>query len=533
LKGMCVECEDQPACLTCNECQEDFCEVCFNAQHRKGKRKLHSFVAIPGATLSLTAPKPAQNGSAPRKTPVAEDDDENEELPDAVPVPLQSATGDYFLERSRYIPVRLALEERKYLRLLEAALNVSEYTDKVDILAYTGKAKRMFAQIKDICAILSGLLVASDYPAGQNLVRDKNFDENALFFQRIFEIGRRHKIMNPEKMRASYGKLVYLLQDSMIPDVHDMLQFDCVDPIHTVYRALDEGCALAVLKDEAIHVATREIIPESKSRREINAEIKQKERAIEYIANRYRNGTMGPDDIKQCLYSIGDNHAFLRQSRDACDKMILYLTNFFSPDRVEKGYDLTIVGGRGGARLTHDHAHQYHYVLQSLTLWREILHDMFKIWYLAETDLLESSNPYRLRDTGQGLNRIQSAPRVGSVMRQILVQTQQKLGNWVGSSVIHLGDHNVPNALMFIDKYTQVPRILNPIVLCLEKIGDIIKNPDLKKYIDSTFGGESRLRKIILTDFFRHAFDGSGADNFFDAGSCIDGRLTSAWNWCQ
>lgn len=24
----------------------------------------------------------------------------------------------------------------------------------------------------------------------------------------------------------------------------------------------------------------------------------------------------------------------------------------------------------------------------------------------------------------------------------------------------------------------------------------------------------------------------AGADNFFDAGSCIDGRLTSAWNWC-
>ena len=27
------------------------------------------------------------------------------------------------------------------------------------------------------------------------------------------------------------------------------------------------------------------------------------------------------------------------------------------------------------------------------------------------------------------------------------------------------------------------------------------------------------------------ANDGSGADNFLDAGSCIDGRLTSAWNW--
>lgn len=33
-----------------------------------------------------------------------------------------------------------------------------------------------------------------------------------------------------------------------------------------------------------------------------------------------------------------------------------------------------------------------------------------------------------------------------------------------------------------------------------------------------------------IADFFRFAFDGSGADNFYDAGSCIDGRLTSAWN---
>ena len=57
---------------------------------------------------------------------------------------------------------------------------------------------------------------------------------------------------------------------------------------------------------------------------------------------------------------------------------------------------------------------------------------------------------YRLRDTGQGLNRVQPAPKTSHMMHAILNRAQKSLGGWVGSSVIHMGDHNVPNALMFI-----------------------------------------------------------------------------------
>jgi len=123
-------------------------------------------------------------------------------------------------------------------------------------------------------------------------------------------------------------------------------------------------------------------------------------------------------------------------------------------------------------------------------LWREIAHDMFKLWYLADEDLLNETNRYKLVDTGQGLNRVQAAPRISKAMQGILYATQRKVGHWVGSSVIHLGDNNVPNALMFIDKYTQVARILNPIVLTLDQVTNMCKNPKTKSYIDKSFGGK-------------------------------------------
>ena len=102
-------------------------------------------------------------------------------------------------------------------------------------------------------------------------------------------------------------------------------------------------------------------------------------------------------------------------------------------------------------------------------------------------------------------------------MHQLLYQTQQRAGGWVGSSLIHLGDSNVPNALMFIDKYSQVEHILHPILGTLRALDELHKTGPTGKWIDLAFGGVQALRVTILQDFFRGAFDGSGADNFLDA----------------
>ena len=74
---------------------------------------------------------------------------------------------------------------------------------------------------------------------------------------------------------------------------------------------------------------------------------------------------------------------------------------------------------------------------------------------LPEEDLLSESVSYALQDTGQGHQRVQQAPLTYKSMQKILLRVQGKVNQWIGSNVIHLGDHNVPNALMFIDKYTQ------------------------------------------------------------------------------
>lgn len=476
-----------------------------------------------------------------------------------------------FIERAKFVPMRLTYDERRYLRLIDATMHVSHYTDHMDAQSgvKVNAARKLALQMKQLCAILTGMQVAHNYEEGQQLMQSRDFSTRSGFFQTVLEIGRRYKILNPERMRDSYGKLMYFLQDSKKPEVQELVEFDSVVRVRTVYDVLSKTPrGLELLEDPQLRTATMEIMPEGKTRTTIQREIRAKEAAIKGLAQKYcsvarrkkrqgaygysmrflrssyndsdsdedqKNGTdLTEDLVEQCIYSLGDHSTYLRFNREPCDRLIDFLREYF--DLSDPGlpeFSLAIEEGVNGARLSHPHQRQYTFVLQSLTLWREVLDNMFQLWHLAEEDLLDQERTYALTDTGQGLQRVQKSPRSVAAMQKILQRVQRKVGGWIGSSMVHLGDHNVPNSLMFIDKYIQVPRFLGPLVLTLDKIQPLAAStPGMQGYIE-TFGGPKKLQKLILADFFRHAFDGSGADNFFDAGSCIDGRLTSAWNWCS
>lgn len=138
---------------------------------------------------------------------------------------------------------------------------------------------------------------------------------------------------------------------------------------------LEQHDAVDLLRNDLITIATQEIYSEGRTRREIQKDIKAKERAIEALSSGYAKNGLSQEQIRQCLYSIGDNHAFLRVNRDPCDQMIAHLKQYFHPTQAkDQKSSLAIRSGKGGARLSHDHSKQYAYVLQSLTLWREILH---------------------------------------------------------------------------------------------------------------------------------------------------------------
>ncbi|AAS53421.1 AFR050Wp [Eremothecium gossypii ATCC 10895] len=532
--SMCVECQDMPVEVLCRDCEEQFCTVCFEMLHRSGRRRRHEFARKDDGTA---AGAEAAAGAAAEESGADEEAAEAAEAAGAAAKPEETRADGRLLqllqEHARYVPMRLTHEERHLLRLLEAALQVSEYTDRVDILSYKSRARRIVEQLKEMCSVLCGLVIASDLKAGQRLVEMKEFSEYAEWFQEVFEIGRRYKVMNPERMRDTFGKLCYMVMDSRLPQIQEHLEFHLYKPIRTVHAFLgdprDGGKALRMLQDPLVLYATAHISPVGKTRAEINRLIRQKEHAIEQLAAKYSGDVYSKEDVRQALYSFGDYNAYVNMNRKPVMRMLERLELFRQPE-VAKRFPLAIRQGRDGARLTHDHDKQWHYAQQSLSLWSVIQREMIRLWYVADQDLFDGA-PYKLVSTGQGLNRVKASPSVYKAMMNILHECRTKCKGWVGSSVVHLGDDAVPNALFFLDKYTQVPNILIPFDQVLMHIKDLVRDdPAMLEYITTQYGSVEELQLVILQDAFAHMFDGSGADNFYMSGSCIDGRLTSAWN---
>lgn len=343
--NMCVECGDQPKTLFCEQCQDDYCDMCFQSQHRKGNRKKHNTKKL---TFSAKKSASIDGNSVSQTEEITFQTFENSEqlVQNIKHIAIDDSakiTRDFMLNRSKFIPLRLRLSERKYMRLVDGMLDVSEYTDKVDILSYHSKKNRIFIQLKEVCAILTGMVTACDYKEGQKLLQNVQFIDNKEFYQIMFEIARRHKIRNPEKMRSSYVKLIHLLQDSVIPEIEELLEFSCIKPIVTVYSFLEKHNALNVLTDDlqSLLDATSETESEGKQRSQINRELRENERRFDRFCEKYSSDTLPKDELHLAIRSICDNHSFLKSNRDPVDKMIKLLKDNFDPEK-EIGEDKSL-----------------------------------------------------------------------------------------------------------------------------------------------------------------------------------------------
>lgn len=106
------------------------------------------------------------------------------------------------IDQATYIPLRLTSHERDLLKVLENALEVSDYTDVVDItFSHTHKPKmtRIIESLIDILSISSGLLLATDLTKGETMIKGKTLNENAALFAKLFEVIFRVIFSHPQQ----------------------------------------------------------------------------------------------------------------------------------------------------------------------------------------------------------------------------------------------------------------------------------------------------------------------------------------------
>ncbi|KAG8343208.1 putative Protein of unknown function (DUF2009) [Trypanosoma vivax] len=433
-----------------------------------------------------------------------------------------------------FIPLRLNQAERKVQRLMRGIIMASRYTDKVDNEITLKGNKRDAAIVKEITSALSGFVVGLDIEKGTALLQNRDFAPFAKDIQSAVETCRRYKMMNPDLLRTDYVKFLYMVQDAMQnKSVKEVLGFPVAEGIVTVGAYCRSLGIESLLSDKRLPLCITPV-PFISNRLKLNKALRFKDVTVNAVVKEYSTKFgRQQSEVEVAIRSLNDANHFANENVSSTIELLALLKEHFTPDHPTETTDLNIVEGVNGSRLTHNHRCQYFFVLQSLSLWKNICRHMFCLWTIAEDDMLNPDDHYELRNTGQGYQRVQKSPKLFNAINDVLQQTKRELGEWVGSERIHLGDDQVPNAFHFIDKYGQVSRIIIPILRTIANIDKLSTSEEHSRYLKEVWGSGTNAKRAILRDFFRHGFDGSGGDNMDDAGSCVDGRLTSAWNWCN
>jgi hypothetical protein len=257
--------------------------------------------------------------------------------------------------------------------------------------------------------------------------------------------------MNPSKMRETYGKMMFILQDTETHIVKSETGLSFIKNILTVTNFLHEKNSLDLLDDPLIEEATCSIdnTDGEKSREELLLLSQRKQEAVNTLIRTHATGRshlislQGREDLTswslvdqltaaeviRVLDSISDNNAYLAFNVSPVDRTIRLLRKYFDPNSPPEdaifslelnrknnssrygtsrntfgniyGYSQRYFGS--GACLSHDHKTQFTFVLQSFCLWKEIMQSMPRLWLLADQDML--TEYYRLSDTGQGYHR--------------------------------------------------------------------------------------------------------------------------------
>ena len=192
----------------------------------------------------------------------------------------------------------------------------------------TSKQSRIMSSLVDMLSIACGLMMSNNLSKGESILRNKTLDDNLPLFRDLFEIGRRYKIMNPTKMRNTYGKMMYLLMDTKSYQF-ELKDLNFVKDILTVPRFLSEKRCPAMAEDPLLARAAGVelgvtsvggldgvVKKQGKQGGEGDTDSerqksKSRAEAKQLLEAKYATELLRPEDIDRVVQSVMDNQAYL------------------------------------------------------------------------------------------------------------------------------------------------------------------------------------------------------------------------------